>query len=735
MPDGGILAPGRNERVALRRDRDLLGRANSPLRKKLEELYETILKGWRDQGKRSDHQDDWWNCYNCVLDENQFYTGNAELYVPIVRDAIHARATRFVNQLFPNSGRYVEVVSHDGKQPSDIIAILDHYIREKKLKTRVARPLSINGDIEGQYNLYIDWSEVGRWVVSRTLRPPLIAGPAGEEVEDQDGEPYPDIEMEQLVESGPGFEVLHDSDVLVLPQGADSVEEALEKGGCAVICRRWSKADVERMADEGAIRDEEEKFLLDLIEAGPQVQKSEVPDQEKLLAEAVGIRAKGGPITAWEVWHKLPLDEKGYAKDGERRLCRIWFGPERRPLGAQRNPYWNDLCPLLSEPVVKIAGRFKGQSPVEPIAPLQWAANDAANEGEDSAHYAAMPMMRVSPQVSQPIVLNVGAILRADQGEVDMVAFPDLTQRQLTRIGAYTQAIFQSLGVNPAMLPQQTGRVGAKRNQAEVAMEQQVDLLTTAEAVTTLEEGIFTPLCGFIVDLDHQYRDRALTVRKFGVMGKRAEMEEIAPLQQGHRYFFKWLGAEAARNAAMLQSQVGAINVLRTMKPDLMAEGYRLRLGPLIENLSMALFGAATGAQVIEDMRHQSSLDPGLENELMMDGYDLPAMPLDQDQEHIRAHQRIAQMTGDPEGHFRLHIQAHMAQMSQKMAAQAQMAMRQMLQPGGAPGGSPGGMPGRPGPRPGAVPAGPRAVAQQPPGAIRPDNMPAAGALTMPRRM
>lgn len=717
-----------------RRDRDLLGRADSPLRKKLDELYGTIQKGWQDQAKRSDDQQDWWNCYNCVLDRNQFYNGNAALYVPLVRDAINARATRFVNQLFPNSGRCVEVVSQDGKQPIDIIALLDHYIRTSKLKTKIVRPLLINGDVEGQYNLYVDWTEIRRQMVTRALLPPLLSDGAGAAVEDRDGEPIADVVVEDIVEAAPGLEVLHDSDVLILPATADSIDEALERGGCAVICRRWSKADIEAKIEAGEFREDEGKWLLDLIEAGPSETARDVPNQDKLLVEATGIKAKGGPITGWEVWTKLPLDARGgYSAKGERQLCRVWFGPERRPLGAKRNPYWNDLCPLLSESPVKIAGRAKGQSAVAPVAPLQWAANDAANEGEDSAHYAAMPIMRVSPNVTAPIILNVGALLRAEQNEVEMIAFPDLTGRQIQRISAYTQQIFQTLGVNPAMMPQQTGKPGAKRNQAEIAMEQQVDLLTTADAVSILEEGILTPLCRWMVDLDHQFRDRDLAVRKFGVMGKRAEMQPIPPQQNAARYFFKWLGAEAARNAAMMQQQIGALNVLRGLKPDLMAEGYRLRLGPLIENMAVAMFGAATGGQVIEDMRHQSSLDAELENRLLLEGHEVPVQPLDPDVDHIRRHIQAGQATGDPIGNIAIHIRAHLAQMQQKTQAQAQVAMGQMMRP--SPGQPAPAAAGRPGPRRGAIPAGPRRAAQMPPGAIRPDNMPAAGALTMPRRM
>ena len=78
------------------------------------------------------------------------------------------------------------------------------------------------------------------------------------------------------------------------------------------------------------------------------------------------------------------------------------------------------------------------------------------------------------------------------------------------------------------MMPNSSGRPGAKRNQAEIAQEQQVDILTTADAVTTLEEGILTPLMQRFAQYDHQFRDAPMTIRMFGEMGERAVMQRTS---------------------------------------------------------------------------------------------------------------------------------------------------------------------------------------------------------------
>ncbi len=723
-----VEEPDEAEPRANDRDRDLLGRRDgrSKIRRKLDDLFDTIARGFIDQAPRADEQEDYWDCYNCVINSNQFYNGNSQIYVPIVRDAVNALTTRNINQLFPQSGRYLEAISEDGKTPWHIIALLDYYIRSRRLKTQVGNALCRNGIVEGQYNLYVDWAETRRQLVTRNAHAPMIdmggvSIEAGEEEID-------DIEEEDIIEGMPIYEVLHDSDVLVRPATADSIEEALAQGGSVTIVRKWTKAKIEALAEAGAIRDDE---AHDLLETMGKVQQDS-RDIEKTLNEHVGIRGKGGHATVWETWTMLPLTENGrYGSGGEKRLCRIFFGPGKAQLGAKRNPYWNDRCPLLSCPVEKISGVFKGASLVGPVASIQYEANDAVNQGADAAHYSALPIVAADPEkLDGPLILNLAAIWRVPPASVQFMTFPDLTPRAMSRVQYAMQAIFQALGVNPAMLPQQTGRPFAKRNQAEIAMELQVDLLTTAERVSVLEEGVFTPAMSLTVDLDYQFRDREITVRAFGEMGLRAELEQIAPLQNRTAVEFRWWGVQQARNAAQSQQQIAWLNVARGMIQDLKAQGYQLNPVPALELSAQGVFDSRTAALTIVDLRAQMTVNAELENELLVDGHEVMVHPMDIDPEHIKAHQQALRGSGDPHGTIRVHIQRHIQSMQLKLAAQAQQQAQQQM--GG--GGQRGGRPSRAGgaPQPGAQPQGPRLV-RSAPGAVHPDQMARAGAPIPPR--
>jgi len=705
------------------RDRDLLAGQNKKRDDELAKLFDDIARGFEDQKDRADDNERYWDCYNCIINECQYYHGIAEIAFPIIHDAIEARATRFTNQLFPPGGRAIEQTS-DGRQHAGLLGLLEHYLRESLFETRVAQPLCRHGDIEGHYHLYMDWGEIERQVVSCETHGPRV--PVGDQMVEAPGEEIEDIKEETIIEGRPVFEVLHDCDVLVLPATSDSIDEALANGGSVTIARRWTKTKIDQMIDQDQIQKKPGKALKDAMAA---IQAG-APNQEKRLLEHVGIRAKGSEATVWETWKLLPLDDRGvYAEKGRPRLCRIFFGPEKEALGAKRNPNWNDRCPLLSEPVEKVAGVFKGKSKIAHVASLQYEANDAVNEGADAATLSAVPIIRYDPDESPgPKVLAIGALWPGKRGSVEFMQFPDLTPRAVTRVQMAMQAIFQSLGVNPSMLPQQT-RVG-KPNQAQVAQEQAVDLLTTAQGVKVQSQGIYTPMLGWMVDLDYQFRDTEITVRAFGQMGREAQLEQVAPLQNRAGFSFQWRGAEQVKMMAMMQQNGTAfLNIARTFRQELMAEGMQVRFAPMLESAAQSIFGAVLGSQILIDQRHQLTMPQAEENVLLGEGFEMPVHPLDNDVEHLKELVPWIQQTGDTHGTGRAHAQGHIQSMQMKNAAS--MMRQQAAQGGGASGARPQGGPGQP--QPGATPGQPHA-AKGPPGAMHPDRGPMSGVVAMPRR-
>ena len=164
------------------RDEELSGRPE--IKEALIELYKDIERGFENQQTRSNEQMDYWDIFNCKLGSQQYYAGNSQIFLPIVHDAVNARATRFTNQMFPQAGRYVEVTSEDGTVPHAEMSLIEHYIRKCKLRTVVAPALCRNGDVEGQYNVYVSWKERTRHVAWRAQKPIEVEGVPTEDTAD-----------------------------------------------------------------------------------------------------------------------------------------------------------------------------------------------------------------------------------------------------------------------------------------------------------------------------------------------------------------------------------------------------------------------------------------------------------------------------------------------------------------------------------------------------------------------
>lgn len=673
------------------------------------DLYQDIEKGFENQNDRANQMMDFWDIYNCKLSGNQFYTGNSKIFLPVTRDAIEARVTRFTNQIFPVAGRYIEVTTEDGTIPQAEMSLAEHYIRRAKLRTVVVPALIRNGDVEGQYSVYVSWIKRTRHVAWRTQKPLE----ADEGVEDPE-EKVDDIETEEISDARPHVEVLADTDLLILPATADTVDDALAGGGSVTVLRRWSKYKIKKMIEDKEILEEEGEHLLEEMKTET---AAKIADKPKAMTDAAGIKLQGGSKHAlvYETWTQLTID-------GERRLCKVFFGSEKAVLSAKRNPNWSDRCPIFSVPVKKVQGAVKGQSLLRFVDTVQYFINDTINQAADSASFSMMPIVMTDPEKNPRIgtmVLNLAAVWETSPNDTQFAKFPDIWKSGFEIVNAGKAQISQTLSVSPASMTQ-SSQQKAKPSQADTAREQQVDILTTADAVTIVEEGILTPVTGFIIELDHQHRNEKILVRQFGEKGIRAKMDWVPPIQMDRRYSYRWFGVEQARNQQQMQQQIAGLNVIRGIPPE-QYPGYRINLVPIMTNLMENLFGPRLAPLVFEDVKAQLTIQAQQENELMADGFDIPIHPMDDDQEHLKAHQQLMQQ-GDPQGVVRAHMQKHMMQMKIKQQAQMQQSVAQMMQGPQGGGGGGGGQGGGRSPRQGAQPGAQRG-GQGPPGMVGRDRV------------
>lgn len=690
------------------RSANLAKNASDKFREKLRKVFDEVEKGFDAQNVRTEDIDSYWAMYNCELGQGQLYAGRNRLYAPIVYEAIQARSTRIVNQLFPTTGRHVECISTDQTVPRASLTVAEYYIDNMDLR-EVVPALFTSGDLEGQYNLYTSWQTGNRRTVSRISKKVEMAPgmPVGE---------VTDTLEEDTPLGSPKVEVLSDTDVCILPATSATLDDALDTGGYVGIVRRWSRQQVKTLIKEGAIdKTEGDK----LVESMDNFTGETAKDSSKKPTSTVGIKqvGRGKWAQVYEIWTELELDEGV-------RLCQIFMASKLKILMCRRNPLWCDRCPLISVPVKRVFGAVKGQSLVSPVRALQYFANDVLNEGADSANFALLPITFRDPAyITSPLILAPGAIWDVPPNSVSFGELPPLWQTAMEVLGSIKAEIFQALSINPAMITQSARK---KQSQAEVAQEQQIDILTTSDTARILEEGVLTPLMNLIMDLDYQYRDHDIMARAFGEMGMQANLESVPPFETRTRYMFRWVGIEATRSAQQMQQKIAAWNVIKSTPPQ-MYTGRQFDAVPFLMDLTENVFGARLGRLVFKDIRDQISVDPEKENAMLSIGHYVPVHPMDNAQEHMVAHKKSLKSEGDVFGMKAAHMQEHtLIFMTQQQAAQNPQGQGQQQ------GGAKPPQSGRPGMREGAIPGQSR-PSQQPPGAIHRDQMGRSDPSVMPR--
>lgn len=684
----------------------------------LQKVISRCEQAYINQIYRAEACSDYWDIYENILNDKQAYNGNNQVYIPLVADAVDARKTRFTNQLFPMNGRYAGVISENGEIPHAPMALAEHYIRKCGLRTNIMPALCKNGDVEGQYTVYVDWQSIKRYVTSRKYV--------------QEGGSMVDIVEEEVIsDAGPKVECIPDSDLAVWPATSDTIQDALNAGGGVSVTRRWTRTKIEEMIEDGDLVKDVAKSLLSEMDGYLSDNKR---DTKKEHVWATGIKDNGNWYLAREVWHMLTID-------GNRRLVRSYFGASSHAmLGTKLCPFWCDRPPIISGPVEKQSGAFKGASKLKRVATLQYAANDFLNEALDSGTYAMLPIVMSDPEKNpktSTMILDLAAVWETSPNDTKFAEFPPLYQHGFKIISQLKAQIQQSLSVNPSMIASSSSGQKEKRSQADIANEQSVDILTTADSVTVLEDTILTPMLQFIFYLDQQYRQDELMVPMYGRLGKEAKMQNIPPLQMGNLYEFFWVGAQRARNAQQIQQQVSFINILRGVPPN-MYKNHRIDATPILEAAVEDIYGPTLAPLVFIDIRDELSMPQTEENEMLMMGIYCPISPMDDDQKHLQ--ELAPALQNDPSGSARVHAQEHQQAMQMK-AQQAQMQQAQMMglinagQPPNPQNAQamPGVQPPGGGPRQGAQVGQPRP--QGPPGQLGADEMTAkgGGVVPMPR--
>jgi len=685
-------------------------------------LYPLIVKAYENQQEQSDCIEEYWAIYNAQPDANLQYSGNSQGYVPAVRDCCNARTKRTLKQLFPVSHKHVDGISSDGATPYTQLSLLEHYIRKTQLKSTVRSDL-IAGDVTGQWGLMIDWIKSKRSVTRLVRRNPIVEQIDGEDVselgiENPLDEEEESTETEEVIEEGPEIVDFAVEDLAVIPPTCND----LQKARAVCLRLRLSKDRIEELVDEGVFILPEGTEIEEFVNGVRTPSGAAKRDRAKKQTHDAGVKTDGTNKHGlfFMAYTQLDLDE-----DRKESAITFYAGPDEI-VGIIRNPLWSGKVPIISEPVERVKGSFFGKSKIEPVKFLQWQLCDMWNMGQDSAMYSMLPIFAVdplkTPQWATGLVIGLGAIWPVAPGDVKPLTFPQLWKDSMQNCDAIKRQIWESMDVNEMMMGKTPA--GRKNNQMMGQMQQE-QATNIADHADRYEEVVLSPLAEMLFEFDQQFRTDEVTIESRGEIGVKASVESIPVQEWGEKIFFRWVGTAFERNMQRLQQQIAWMNVMKGVPPQMLA-GRKLDLTPILEAVTENIFGPEVAPRILIDERNMFTVDPDIENEMLLNGFVVQVHEADDHQAHLQSHMRAANLLkADPNAqeHFKAHMALHMQAIQAKR--EREMAQAQAAK-GGVPGSPGGGPPGAAGaPRPGAQPApGGGRPAQNPPGAISADAMP-----------
>ena len=604
--------------------------ANDPesdIYKEAVKFYPLVEKAYKNREELDGDIGEYWNIYNAIPDQNQMYQGNSKCYVPVVRDSINARTKRALKQNFPNKYKHVDALGSDGQKPYPQLALLEHYIRDTKLKS-ICRSVYVAGDVTGQWSLYVDWLRTVRNVSGMIRRNPVLQAVEGEEVELTDPMDEEEvIEDSELITEGPVVTDIASEDVVVIPATCNDIERA----HLVSVKLRMSEDDVERMVEDGVFVLPEDSELKEWIDEHKG--KERVNPPKKRTSDA-GVKTEGANKYAliFEVTARIEFEK------GKKSLAYIYFAGENDIVGIIKAPQWGQKRPIISAPVDRVGGSFHGISKVEAVKWLQWNLNDFWNMGQDSAMYSLLPIVMTDPEKNPNyamMVYGLAAVWPVSPESTKFATFPSLWQDALGMCNGIKQQIHESLEISDMMMGKPSGR----KNANAVGAQQQEGSVPILDHAERFEDEILNPLIERFFEYDCQFREEDLTVLTMGEIGVQASMQVIPPQQWGNRYFFQWVGTEYVQNMQRMQQQIATMNVLRGIPPQQL-NGRRLDITPILEILTDNVFGNELSGRILIDDRNKFSVPADVEDEMMVNGIPVEVHEADNDVEHMQATRR-----------------------------------------------------------------------------------------------
>jgi hypothetical protein len=646
---------------------------NKKIRTRIEGDLPKLIK--QTMNDRVELEQEWlegFRMWNVQKDENNYYKGNARLYIPEVRKNIEAQARQMTEAGFPNDDFLACLPGKGGTwEGADLqLQLRKFQIMQSKLELKM-HIFNRQKAMFGTSIAFVPWKNEKRKIWMSAKEKGKIR-PKFQEVDVFNG---PDFEVKSLL----NWYALNPFDWGFQSYGCfeNTWIDRFELKKRAKAGEVFDMEELERGHGDAFQKDELQRFI-EMVEASNIIVTKDGYAGEARLPTKDEISNSRILHTQVHCFMELPeacLEDE----DPEQPIPVVVDIYDSDHIGnIKRNKFFHQQAPFVhSWYIPPNPNEFYGSGIPKATKFMQHEINSKAEQGMDSATLALNPIAIIDPARignMDEFPVEPGAKWFADPQGVKFAAIPDVTPVAYQAINQLRSQMQDFSDLNPALPAQLSGKSRTAFQAEVVSTAKSVDV----KSFQRIDEALlYEPLMEQWECLTDQNIEDKQILHLFGNQYNKAKKVLVLKNKMLGKYLYNWQASNVSQNRQVLARQMIDFLKVLTAAPPQMLQQINMNFGEFGRTLWREGMNIPNYEKIF-GLAYTESTDPKVELEMLLEGMEISVSPGDDDAAHIKAHDHDLKELKDDS--IKEDLLVHMAQHQQQAEQKAEAKRQQMMQ-------------------------------------------------------
>ena len=400
-------------------------------------------------------------------------------------------------------------------------------------------------------------------------------------------------------------------------------------------------------------------------------------------------------VCAKGFWRASLVDDEEGNKEFPQWYQIVTAGNDDIPLQVRKVVFWDGEPSILAPKFIEVLEEFYGYGLPHTFDSLAYLTNDILNQGADALTWSLNPIAGIDPGAiadMTTIRMRPGAkwLVRRPRENISFMEPPkDSASAAMSSVNSLIALINDSANVAPFAAgsggPRTRGR--AIQTAGGMAMVNSENMVQVHDIVQGLEDLWLDPMLKKMYSRTQQCLDIPVLLNIEGARGAAMIQRSVTREDLIGEYTFRWQASTSNYNAQVRgQQMIGMLQTLGdpNLQSALQAENKRVSIAWLVESIWREGLQLPSVERLIQDIQPVRAMDVKLENELYFAGRpdQVHVSPADDDVKHLMGHDMLLEPGKLPPEIYQLaleHMQEHVSALMAKQAMQQMQAQQQAM--------------------------------------------------------